>query len=129
MPSYDYRCNNCGRTFALFFKSIKDYDPAAAQTCPHCQSADVARRIKRVAIPKQGRDLSQLSSGEMLNVFNSGDSKEVGKMFQQVTDTTGIDAGSTYNEATERLIKGESMDSVERDLSSRPGASTGGDAD
>ncbi len=129
MPSYDYRCNNCGRTFALFFKSIKDYDPAAAQTCPHCQSADVARRIQRVAIPKQGRDLSQLSSGEMLNVFNSGDSKEVGKMFQQVTDTTGIDAGSTYNEATERLIKGESMDSVERDLSSRPGASTSGDAD
>lgn len=129
MPSYDYRCNNCGRTFALFFKSIKDYDPAAAQTCPHCQSADVARRIKRVAIPKQGRDLSQLSSGEMLNVFNSGDSKAVGKMFRQVADTTGVDAGSTYNEATERLIKGESMDSVERDLSSRPGASTGGDAD
>ena len=128
MPSYDYRCNNCGRTFALFFKSIKDYDPASAQTCPHCQSTDVARRIKKVAIPKQGRDLSQLSSGEMLNVFNSGDSKEVGKMFQQVTDTTGVDAGSTYNEATQRLLKGESMDSVERDLSSRPGASTS-DAD
>ena len=125
MPSYDYRCNHCGRTFALFFKSIKDYDPAAPQSCPHCQSSEVVRRIRKVAIPKQGRDLSQLSSGEMLNVFNSGDSKEVGKMFQQVTDTTGVDAGATYNEATQRLLKGESMDSVERDLSSRDGASGG----
>ena len=55
------------------------------------------------AIPKQGRDLSQLSSGDMLNVFNSGNPKEVGKMFKQVTDTTGVDAGATYNEATQRL--------------------------
>lgn len=128
MPSYDYRCNHCGRSFALFFKSIKDYDPAATHTCPHCQSTEVIRRIKRVAIPKQGRDLSQLSSGDMLNVFNSGDPKEVGKMFKQVTDTTGVDAGATYNEATQRLLKGESMDSVERDLSSRPSASSS-DAD
>jgi putative FmdB family regulatory protein len=125
MPSYDYRCNHCGRSFALFFKSIKDYDPAAPHICPHCQSIDVVRRIKRVAIPKQGRDLSQLSSGEMLNVFNSGDSKEVGKMFDQVTQTTGADAGSTYNEATQRLLKGETMDSVERDLSSRDTSSSG----
>ncbi len=128
MPSYDYRCNQCGRSFALFFKSIKDYDPASTHTCPHCQSADVIRRIKRIAIQKPGRDLSQLSSGEMLNVFNSGDSKEVGKMFEQVTQTTGVDAGSTYNEATQRLLKGESMDSVERDLSSRD-TSSSGDAD
>ena len=128
MPSYDYRCNHCGRSFALFFKSIKDYDPAATHTCLHCQSTDVIRRIQRIAIHKPGRDLSQLSSGEMLNVFNSGDSKDVGKMFEQVTQTTGVDAGATYNEATQRLLKGESMDSVERDLSSRDTAS-GTDAD
>ena len=128
MPSYDYRCNHCGRSFALFFKSIKDYDPAVPHICPHCQSTEVVRRIQRVAIPKQGRDLSQLSSGDMLNVFNSGDSKEVGKMFEQVTQTTGVDAGATYNEATQRLLKGETMDSVERDLSTRPTASSS-DAD
>jgi putative FmdB family regulatory protein len=122
MPSYDYRCNTCGRTFALFFKSIKAYDPAAPQTCPHCQSTDVARRIRRVAIQKPSRDLSQLSSNEMLSVLDGGNSREVGKMFQQVAETAGGDVGDlgeTYNEATRRLLKGESIDSVERDLSSR----------
>ena len=49
-------------------------------------------------------------------------------MFEQVTQTTGVDAGATYNEATQRLLKGETMDSVERDLSSRD-TSSNGDAD
>src|SRR5262245_31573538 len=117
MPSYDYRCNTCGRTFALFFKSIKDYNPDASHNCPHCQSIDVARRIKRVAIQKPSRDLSQLSSNEMLSVLDGGNSREVGKMFQQVAETAGANAddlGATYNEATQRLLKGESIQSVER---------------
>jgi putative FmdB family regulatory protein len=122
MPSYDYRCNTCGRTFALFFKSIKDYDPDAVHTCPNCQSRDVIRRIKRVAIQKPSRDLSQLSSNEMLSVLDGGSSREVGKMFQEVAESAGGDMGDlgeTYTEATQRLLKGESMESVERDLSNR----------
>lgn len=122
MPSYDYRCNNCGRTFALFYKSFKDYDPEGEHVCPHCQSTDVVRRIRRVAIQKPGRDLSSLSANEMLSVLDSGNSQEVGKMFQQVAETAGGDAGDlspVYHEATDRLLKGESMQSVENDLSSR----------
>jgi putative FmdB family regulatory protein len=128
MPSYDYRCNQCGRSFALFFKSIKDYDPSAQQICPHCQSVEVVRRIRRVAIQKPGRDFSSLDSNEMLNVFNSGDSRQVGKLFEQVAATTGEDLGGDYREATERLLKGESMESVERDLSNQD-STGGGDAD
>ena len=133
MPSYDYRCNNCGRTFVLFYKSFKDYDPDGLHTCPHCQSTDVARRIRRVAIQKPSGDLSQLSSNEMLSVLDGGNSREVGKMFQQVAESAGDEAGNlgaTYEEATKRLLKGESMDSVENDLSSRDaGASSSADAD
>lgn len=132
MPSYDYRCNNCGRTFALFYKSFKDYDPDGTHICPHCQSTDVARRIRRVAIQKPSRDLSQLSSNEMLSVLDSGNPREVGKMFQQVAETAGSDAdqlGDTYQEATKRLLKGESMDSVEKDLSARDTPSSSSTAD
>lgn len=118
MPTYDYRCNHCGRSFTLYYKSYKDYD-TAQPLCAHCQSADVARRISRVAIPKQGRDLSGLSSNEMKNVLDGGDSREIGQMFQQVAATTGTDPGTAYREAADRLTKGESIQSVERDLSSR----------
>jgi putative FmdB family regulatory protein len=123
MPYYDYRCNNCGRPFALFYKSYKDYEAAESFTCPNCGSTDVTRRIRRVAIAQPSRDLSSISSNEMLSVMEGGDSREVGRMFQQVADTTGEDLGATYTETAQRLLKGESMDSVERDLASR----TGGD--
>jgi putative FmdB family regulatory protein len=116
MPTYDYRCNQCGRKFALFYKSYKDYEAAATHTCPHCQSTDVNRRISRVAIAQPSRDLSSLSSNEMLSVLDGGNSREVGKMFQQVADSTGEDLGESFNEATRRLSKGESIDSVERDI-------------
>jgi putative FmdB family regulatory protein len=122
MPSYDYRCNNCGRSFALFYKSFKDYDPDGQHICPHCQSSSVVRRIRRVAIQKPSRDLSQLSSNEMLSVLDGGNPREVGKMFQQVAESAGGDMGelgATYEEATKRLLKGESMESVEQDLGSR----------
>jgi putative FmdB family regulatory protein len=126
MPTYDYRCQNCGRKFALFYKSFKDYEAASGQTCPHCQSARISRSIRRVAIAKPGRDLSTLGSGEMLSVLEGGDSKEVGRLFQQVADTTGADMGAQFNEAARRLSQGERIDRVERDLAeSAPPPSSG----
>jgi putative FmdB family regulatory protein len=119
MPTYDFRCNNCGRSFALFYKSYKDYEGAQAYTCPHCQSIDTTRRIRRVAIAAPTKDFANMSSNDMLSVMEGGDSREVGTMFQQVADTAGEDLGATYRETADRLLKGESMDSVERDLGSR----------
>ncbi len=129
MPSYDYRCNACKRPFALFFKSVKEYDPQAEHTCPHCGSTQVTRRIRRVAIQKPGRDLSSLSSDDMLSVMNTGNSREIGNMFQQVADSTGEDMGAEFRDAAERLSKGESLESVERDLSAGDTGASGGMGD
>jgi putative FmdB family regulatory protein len=119
MPSYDFRCKACGHGFSQFYKSYRDYDPAARRECPQCGSAEVERRIERVNIPRQGRDLSRLSANEMLSVLDSGQSKDVGRMFQQVAESTGADPGATYTEATERLLKGESIPNVEKALSDK----------
>lgn len=122
MPSYDFRCKHCGRPFSQFYKSVKDYEAGTGLICPHCGSADVARRIRRVAIPRPSRDLSRLSASEMLSVMNSDNPREVGTMFQQVIESAGGDLGDiggTIQEAAGRLLKGESIDSVERDLASR----------
>ena len=55
MPVYDYRCNQCGRRVALFYKTYKDYDEAT-HTCPNCGSTDLTRLISRVAIARQSRN-------------------------------------------------------------------------
>mgnify|MGYP005846097763 CR=1 FL=1 len=120
MPSYDFRCNSCGRRFALFYKTYKDYE-AAAPVCPHCHSAQVTRRITRVAIARASQNLANLSSDEMLSVLDGGNPREIGSLFEQVGETAGADMDEVYRDATRRLLKGESLEKVEHDLSAEAG--------
>lgn len=117
MPSYDYRCENCGSRFSLFFKTYGDYD-AASPRCPNCESEQLSRLISHVAIPKPSRDYGKMSSGEMLSVLESGDSRQVGEMFDQIG---GSDPrlGAEYHDTTQKLLKGEPMEKVEKDLQAK----------
>jgi putative FmdB family regulatory protein len=114
MPSYDYRCKQCGTRFSLFYKTYADYD-AAERHCPNCNSIELSRLIDRVAVQTPTRDYTRMSSNEMLSVFESGDSRQVGEMFQQVGGSSP-ELGLQYHEATKKLLSGEKMDKVERDL-------------
>lgn len=117
MPTYDYKCRDCGERFALFYKSYAAYD-AASPTCPNCASDALSRLITSVSIQTPTRDYTGMSSNEMLSVFESGDSRQVGEMFQQIGGTDPR-LGKEYQDATERLLKGDSMDSVEKSLSEK----------
>ena len=117
MPTYDYKCRECGNRFSLFYKSYAAYDEAQP-TCPNCESGALSRLITSVAIQSPTRDYTGMSSGEMLSVFESGDSRQVGEMFQQIGGTDPR-LGKDYHDATESLLKGDSMDSVEKSLSEK----------
>lgn len=117
MPSYDYRCKACRTRFTLDYKTYADYEAAIPQ-CPECSSTDLAELITRVAIQKPSRDYSSMSANEMLSVMESGDSRQVGEMFQQIGGTDPA-IGAEYKEATERLLKGDKMESVEKDLQAK----------
>ena len=117
MPTYEYKCRNCSERFALFYKTIADYD-AASPICPNCESDALSRLITSVAIQSPTRDYTGMSSNEMLSVFESGDSRQVGEMFQQIGGTDPR-MGKDCHDATERLLKGDSMDSVEKSLSEK----------
>lgn len=114
MPDYDYRCNDCGARFTLHYKTYADYD-AARKTCPTCGSDALARLIHRVSIKQPSRDYRRMGSSEMLSVLESGDSRQVGEMFSQIGGTDPA-LGKQAQETTERLLKGESKASIERDL-------------
>jgi putative FmdB family regulatory protein len=117
MPSYDYRCNACGRAVTLFYKSYRDYD-AATHTCPYCQSTDLTRVIRRVAIARGTPQYDKMSANQMLSVLEGGDSREIGQMFQQVgASVPGSDR--EYHEVTNRLLRGEAPNTIESDLRSR----------
>jgi putative FmdB family regulatory protein len=118
MPAYDFRCSSCGRKAALFYKSYKDYDRASLEkmhTCPHCGSHDLTRVIGRIAVPKAGRSYANMSETDMLNVLEGGDSREVGRMFQEVGADGALD-DPAFGEVTDRLMRGESPESIEADI-------------
>ena len=114
MPAYDFRCTNCHEEFSLIYKSVASYAKATPQ-CTNCQSEDLSRLIREVNVSAVNRDYARMDAGEMLQVFESGDSKQVGKMFDQIGGTNPA-LGAEYHEATKRLMKGESMDNVESSL-------------
>ena len=68
MPTYDYRCTKCGRTFELFH-SIKDDSP---KRCPRCRGR--ARRV-----PSGGVGLLFKGSGFYITDYRSKSYKEKAK--------------------------------------------------
>ena len=116
MPVYDYRCNQCKRKASLFYKTYKDYDQAT-HTCPHCGSTNLTRLISRVAIARPGRDFTNMSSDQMLNVLEGGDGREVGEMMHQLGQDEAVN-DPMFQEVSQRLMRGEDPESVGADLES-----------
>lgn len=121
MHSYDFRCKDCRTRYSMTVRSYAEYD-TLTPICPHCGSARADKLIGKIAVKATQRDYTNLSSNEMVSVFDSGDGRQVGEMFQQFSDKYGgslsPEQALPYQEATQKLLKGESMDKVERDLSS-----------
>jgi len=120
MHSYDFRCKDCRTVYTLSVRSYQDYE-SLTPVCPQCGSQRAAKLINKVAIKATERDFTSLSSNEMVSVFDSGDSRQVGEMFQQFGDKFGggmsPDQAMPYHETAQKLLNGESMEKVERDLS------------
>jgi putative FmdB family regulatory protein len=123
MHSYDFRCKDCRTRYTLHVRSYADYD-ALVPTCPQCGSTQASRLIGKVAVKAPSRDYTSLSVNEMVSVFDSGDSRQVGQMFQQFGEKYGgglsPEQALPYQETAKRLLDGESLDKVERDLSANP---------
>ncbi|MDZ4670577.1 MAG: zinc ribbon domain-containing protein [Phototrophicales bacterium] len=117
MPNYDYKCQSCGNRFSLFYKTYADYD-TASKNCPNCGGEYLSRLITHVAIQQPTREYGKMNSHEMLSVLQSGDSRQVGEMFTQIG---GADPrlGAEYHDTAQRLLKGDSIQNVERDLQAK----------
>jgi len=123
MPTYEYRCQNCGRKVTLTNKTYAEYD-TATPVCPHCGSADLKRLISRVAIKRS--TLSQMAAGgwdddDALSALDSSDPATLGRMLREMGSEVGDDLGGEFEEVVERLERGESPEEIEASLPPTPG--------
>ena len=112
MPFYDYRCQDCKRPVRLFF-TFTEYD-TAVPICAHCQSKNLQRRIKRVAIAK-GEDarMDGLMDDDALANIDENDPKAMGRLMRKMSREMGEDLGEDFGEVVERLESGQSPDAIE----------------
>jgi putative FmdB family regulatory protein len=119
MPTYEYRCNACGRKVALFYKTYAEYDEAT-HLCPRCGSTNLTRLISRVAISRS--PLSRLFSGgddvddSVLDDLDDTDPRTMGRMLREMSSEVGEDMGPEFEEVVGRLERGENPEDIEADL-------------
>ncbi|GAB4408009.1 MAG: hypothetical protein Kow00106_01040 [Anaerolineae bacterium] len=137
MPSYDFRCNDCGRKVTLFYKTYADYDHAT-HTCPRCHSTNLTRLISRVAIRRSplARLLSDDSADDsVFDDLDENDPRTMGRLLREMGEEMGEDMGPEFEEVVQRLERGEDPEEIEASLpdlgddTSAAGSVAGGDDD
>lgn len=127
MPDYDYRCQDCGGRVRLFF-TYAEYD-AASPRCTHCESPNLQRVIRRVAVAKsESSRLESLDSDSLLAGLDEEDPRSLGRAMRKMNQEMGEDLGPEFNEVVERLESGQDPEDIERSMPElADGAATGGD--
>ncbi len=119
MPTYEYRCENCGRKVTLHYKTYSEYDQATP-ACTRCGSTDLTRLISRVAISRSVT--SRLMSGawddddSALGDLDNADPRTLGRVLREMSAEVGEDIGPEFDEVVDRLERGESPDDIEASL-------------
>ncbi|MBN1679517.1 MAG: hypothetical protein JW966_04445 [Anaerolineae bacterium] len=114
MPTYEYRCNACGRNVTLTYKTYAEYDEATP-TCIHCNSADLTRLISRVAFSRSVT--SRLISGgwdddTALSELEHADPRTMGRVLREMGAEVGEDIGPEFDEVVDRLDRGQSVEEI-----------------
>ena len=109
MPIYEYRCADCKRRSSLFYQTFSAAERAEPR-CEHCQSANVARLVSRVAFLKSEEsrldDLDESSFGDV----DENDQKSIARWARKMGEQLGDEAGDDFKEMVEQLEAGEMPD-------------------
>lgn len=115
MPSYEYRCNQCGKKVSIF-QSYEQYGVEAVQ-CPHCQSEDLQRLINRVRFARSEESrLDSLSDPAAWSDFDENDPRSMARMMRKMGEELGEEMPGEFDEVVDRLEAGESPEEIEKTM-------------
>jgi len=129
MPLYQYRCLNCKKRFEIYM-SYSEYGTRPV-ACTHCGSSNVQRRIGRIRLARSEESrLESLADPSALEGLED-DPRALGRMMRQMSQETGEEMGSEFDEVIDRLEAGQSPDDIEKAMPelSEEGGMGGGDFD
>jgi putative FmdB family regulatory protein len=114
MPTYDFRCLNCGKRFDVFL-SFSDYEKAEIK-CSFCGSVKVQRKIGRIRVARSNESRAdEFSDPSMLDNMGQ-DPESIGRMMRKMSSETGEPMPPEFNEVVGRLERGESPEEIEKQM-------------
>jgi putative FmdB family regulatory protein len=118
MPIYDYMCQDCQARFDLFV-TYAEYGKQSV-TCPHCKSKKVRRRIPRVRLLKSDAARADSLAEDFTDPSDlaglENDPQAMGRVMRKMGKQMGEQLPPEFNEVVDRLEKGQSPESIEKDL-------------
>lgn len=93
MPLYEYRCENCGRTFEL----IQKFSDSPAEHCPNCGKGPVRKLLSSPAIQFKGTgwyvtDYAKKDSGSAGKAERNTPDKKEGEKHTSTDTSTPADS-------------------------------------
>lgn len=110
MPIYQYDCGGCRRSVEILFRSAARVGDAR---CPECGSADLQRRISRVArVRRAGERLDGINVAEEIGHLESKDERGFARWARQMGEKFDGELGSNFRELAQKADAG--LNPVER---------------
>lgn len=126
MPLYDYRCLDCHRSFEVYI-SYAEYGTRRVQ-CPHCQSANIRRRLPRVRLARSEEDriesLADDFSDPNLAEGLEEDPRTLGRWMRRMSQELGEEMPPEFDEVVDRLEKGQRPEEIEQEMPELAGGET-----
>jgi putative FmdB family regulatory protein len=115
MPTYDYRCEECGKRVSIV-QSYEEYGQKPV-ACPYCGSQKLQRLVNRVrfARSEESRLDSLADPGAWGNV-DEDDPRSMAQMMRKMGQEMGEELPAEFNEVVDRLEAGESPESIEQTM-------------
>jgi len=126
MPTYEYRCSNCGRRVSIF-QTFKEYGEEPVH-CPKCGGENLTRLISRVRVLRSEESrLDSIADPSAWNGFDENDPQAMARMMRKMGNEMGEEMPPEFDEVVDRLESGENPEDIERDMPDLGGGTELGD--
>lgn len=115
MPTYEYRCLDCGRRVAIY-QTFEEYGRKSVR-CPKCGGANLQRHIGRVRVARSEESrLESLSDPADWGDVDEQDPRSLARAMRKMGQESGEEMPPEFDEVVGRLEAGEEPDEIEKSL-------------
>jgi len=116
MPIYEYRCQDCKKKVAVFFRTLSAVEHGSAR-CPQCGGQQLTRLVSRVrALRSEESRMENMADDAALAGLDENDPKSMGRWLRKMAQETGEEMPPEFGEAVGRLESGESPEEIEKSM-------------